>query len=88
MKIMTLSATEARNRFFELIEAVAYQGHPVVVTRNNKELVRIIAEAKPVEFFPLTDEVISQTFGMCPKDSWPYEKAGTIKKAKTANISW
>ena len=91
MTLIKISATEARNRFFELIEMVAYKDLPVVVKRNNKDLVRIIAEAKPgTDFIPLS-EIIKQTYGMCAdtkKEDWPYEKGKVIKKEKKVNINW
>lgn len=88
MSLIKISATEARNRFFELIEMVAYKGYPVVVKRNNKELVRITAERKPESDFIDEKKLIEETYGMCAKDTWPYEKDTIVKKEKRANIDW
>lgn len=36
MGVIKIPAAEARNRFFELIEMVAYKGYPVVVKKTTK----------------------------------------------------
>ena len=40
----TLSATEARNRFFELLDQVIYKGEEIVVEKDGKGSVRIVPE--------------------------------------------
>ena len=88
MKIIKISATEARNRFFELIELVAYKDLPVIVKKNNKDLVRIIAERKPEAGFIDIDEMIKATFGMLAKGKWPYDDKKVVNREKQANASW
>ena len=91
MTLIKISATEARNRFFELIQMVAYKGDPVVIKKNNKDFVRIVAEKGLTGDFISIEEVIKQTYGMCAnvdKEDWPYEKAEVNKKEKKANINW
>lgn len=88
MKLIKISATEARNRFFELIEMVAYKDYPVVVRKNNRDLVRITAEGKPEASFISIDDLIKETYGMCSKGSWPYEKSKIADKEKKENIGW
>lgn len=88
MGVIKIPATEARNRFFELIEMVAYKGCPVVVKKNNKDLVRITAEGKPEGAFIPLDDLIKETFGVCAKNSWPYEEKEAARKEKKANIGW
>lgn len=86
--MITLSATEARNRFFELIEKIAYLGQPVLVERNKKPMVRIeaVAKAKP----ELTNilKIAKDTFGMCPDGVWPSEQTDFSNREKTANQNW
>ena len=91
MTLIKISATEARNRFFELIQMVAYKGDPVVIKKNNKDFVRIVAEKRLTGDFISIEEVIKQTYGMCAdadKEDWPYEKDEVNKKEKKTNINW
>lgn len=46
MNIVTKTATEARNEFFDLIAAAKYGGQVTVVTKNGKPAVRIVPEEK------------------------------------------
>lgn len=39
-----LSATEARNRFFELLDLVIYQGKEIIVEKDGKGAVKIIPQ--------------------------------------------
>lgn len=45
MNIVTVSATHARNNFFELLNLVA-NGQEVVVKRDNKKIARVVPEMK------------------------------------------
>lgn len=88
MKTIKVSATEARNRFFELIEMVAYKNVPVVVKKNNKDFVRIVAEGRPGASFISLDDLVKETFAMCPEGAWPYEQEKVKTKEKKANLDW
>lgn len=53
MKIMRVSATHARNNFFELLNLVA-RGQEVVVERDNKEVATIAPKKKGTNLKGLT----------------------------------
>jgi len=86
--LMKISATEARNRFFELIQIVAYKNSSVIIKRNNKELVKIVALGKPMTAFISLDELEKETFAMVPKGTWPYEEKDLVKQEKERNNNW
>lgn len=44
-----ISATEARNNFFELLNSVIYKGEEVVIEKKDAGRVRIVAEKKPTK---------------------------------------
>lgn len=88
MKTISIGATEARNKFFELIEMVAYQNYSVIIKRNNKELIKLISEKEPENSFVSLQDIIAKSFGMVTANLWPYQKSKIIKNEKQANISW
>lgn len=46
MKTLTLSATEARNEFFKLINAAYYGGQVTIVEKNGEEVAKIVPTEK------------------------------------------
>lgn len=46
MKPIVIPATKARNRFFEILNAVIYRGEEYVVTKDDAGSVRIIRDRK------------------------------------------
>jgi len=88
MKTISVGATEARNKFFELIEMVAYQNYSVIIKKNNKKLIRLVSEKRADNSFVSLKEVIAKSFGMAADNLWPYEKNKIIKSEKQTNLGW
>ena len=42
MKQIILNATDARNNFFDILTAAKYEGQVVLVTKNKKNMARIV----------------------------------------------
>lgn len=88
MKTITLPATEARNRFFELLEVVAYKGYSIIVEKNKKVFAKIVPESKPEAALYSLDDVIDKTYGMVPEGEWPYESKAVKDKERKLNKGW
>lgn len=85
--VITVTATEARNNFFELFNQVYYGRKTVVVKKAKKGgKVRIVADLPDIEEEAKTEDFIKETYG-CLADRkniyWPSEDAD----AKKAQIS-
>ena len=76
MNTITVSATHARNNFFELLNLVA-DGQEVVVERDNKKVARLVPGKKVTDLAGLTKalEAAAKGFVYNPKDN-PLRRTG------------
>lgn len=79
-----ISATEARNKWFELLNLVYFKGESVIIEKNNLPMVRISSVANPSLI--ATKDVIKKTFGFLKnkKTYWP----SLDKKIKRKEIGY
>lgn len=66
-----ISATEARNRWFELLNLVYFKGESVIIEKNSLPMVKMSSVANPSLI--ATKDVIKKTFGFLKKKKtyWP-----------------
>lgn len=74
MNTTTISATEARNRWFEILNRVYFGGESIVIEKNNKRIVRLIPEKKPEAIEP-AEVFAKRMYGYLKgkKGSFPYQ---------------
>lgn len=89
MKQIKVSATKARNKFFDLLDLVAYKNYQVIIQKNKQDFVKIVPEASPEEKLFTVNDVVDKTYGMIATDGeFPYEKPEVKKKERKENKSW
>jgi len=78
--INIISATQARKRWFELLNLVYFQGESVIIEKNSIPIVRLTSVKKPS--LKSTDEVILKTAGFLRKNKtfWPSEDLQVRKR--------
>ncbi|MCM8788127.1 MAG: hypothetical protein NC935_08820 [Candidatus Omnitrophica bacterium] len=83
--IKIISATQARNNWFEILNWVNYEKGEVLVKKNKRFYVRIIPGETPK--LESLDEVLNKIYGRLAnkKSYFPYEDKKIIKKEKKAN---
>ena len=72
MATKTITATEARKRWFEILNRVHFAGEEFVIEKNNMPLVRMVPEKKKEKMD--VEELIRLTCGFlkhAKKSSWP-----------------
>lgn len=77
-----ISATEARNRWFELLNLVYFKGTSILVEKNKVPMIKLIPAGKVN--LRRTDELLEETFGFLKsrKTYWPSEDKKVIKREK------
>ena len=83
--IKVISATEARNKWFELLSWVNTYNGEVMIKRRNRIVAKISAGEKPV--IEDVNEILDKIYGRLSgkKAYFPYEDKKVIKKEKKAN---
>lgn len=83
--VKIVSATEARNNWFEILNWVNLEKGEVLVKKNERIFVRILPGEKPV--IDDLDEILEKTYGRLAnkKSYFPYEDRKIIKREKNAN---
>jgi len=76
-KIVRVSAKDAKNRFGELLEAA--QRHPIIVTRNNRPVVKIERYSAKTAFEEMEDKIWGEM-------ALEAEKEGTIGVEATRKL--
>lgn len=64
MKIVYKTATEARNEFFDLINAAKHAGQITVITKNGKTAARITPEIQTDAQRVSIDQLLNETAGI------------------------
>ena len=64
-----VAAKEAKNRFGELLEAV--QRHPIIITKHNRPVARIVAYAHRTRFEEVEDQVWGERADKAAKKGYP-----------------
>jgi len=78
-----ITATEARKRWFEILNRVHFAGEEFVIEKNNMPLVRMVSEKKTERMD--VDEFIKLTCGFLkhvPRKSWPTRKPSKADKER------
>lgn len=73
-KIKTISATEARNKWFEILNHVYFNGEPIIIEKNKLPMIKLSRVTKPS--LASIGEVITKTFGFlktAAETAWPIE---------------
>lgn len=81
LKTKTISATEARNKWFEILNHVYFNGESVIIEKNKLPMIRLSRVTKPS--LTSVEEVIARTFGFlktAKRTDWPAESKGTKRK--------
>ena len=90
MNITTLSATQARNKWFELLNTVYFKGHSVIIKKNNMPMIKLVPLKEPN--LTSAKEIIEKTYGFLknvPKTSWPKsQRAKQIAKFSQLESLW
>lgn len=83
--VKIVSATEARNNWFEILNWVNYEKGEVLVKKNKRIFVRILPGERPK--LESLDEVLKKTYGRLTgkKPYFPYEDKKILEKEKKAN---
>jgi len=83
--IKVISATEARNKWFELLSWVNTYNGEVMIKKRNRIVAKISPGEKPV--IDDVDEILDKIYGRLAgkKVYFPYEDKKVIKKEKKAN---
>ncbi|MBU0576388.1 type II toxin-antitoxin system Phd/YefM family antitoxin [Patescibacteria group bacterium] len=69
-RTQTMTATIARTQFFELVNAAFYQGIETVITKNGKEMARIVPpNVKKVDWGKRLEELKNFTPFLTDKDA-------------------
>ncbi|MFH1712799.1 MAG: type II toxin-antitoxin system prevent-host-death family antitoxin [Candidatus Jacksonbacteria bacterium] len=90
MKTQTITATKARNNWFEILNLTYFKGVSFIITKNNLPMIKLVP-AKKINLISAQD-VIDKTFGSF-KDvkitDWPKENQTlSQRKFKSMNLLW
>ncbi len=79
-----ISATEARNKWFEILNIVYFGGEEVIIEKNNTPIVKLIPMVKPG--LDSAEEIIEKTFGFLKTtDNYWFSED---KKVRTKEIKY
>ncbi|RJQ33643.1 type II toxin-antitoxin system prevent-host-death family antitoxin [Candidatus Parcubacteria bacterium] len=80
VKIVRVTAKDAKNRFGELLEAA--QRHPIIVTKNNRAVVRIDRYSEKTAFEEMEDQIWGEIAHEAEKEGYlsPEESQKALKR--------
>ena len=81
LKTKIISATEARNKWFEILNHVYFNGESIIIEKNKLPMIKLSRVMKPS--LTSAEEVIKKTFGFlktAKKTAWPVEPKEVRKK--------
>jgi hypothetical protein len=88
--LKTISATEARNKWFEILNLVYFNGESIIIKKNRLPIIKLNRVSKPVLIS--TEEVIARTFGFLKEaglTEWPEEsREARRRKSNYLNKLW
>ena len=84
----TITATEARKRWFEILNRVHFAGEEFVIEKNNMPLVRMVPEKREKKMD--VDELIRLTCGFlkhAKKNSWPSRRPSKADRERDEYVA-